>query len=132
MPGVRVPVRTLAAAAAATSVLCTAGGALAATAPAPGTSAPPTPPGLTFVPPVVGPICVNIGAIIIDGKVINPSLRVCTPGFTAPPIVWRSRPMIPLQVDLQPRLVDFSDALALDGRYSYVRRFEPGELAIAK
>jgi hypothetical protein len=45
-----------------------------------------TPPGLLFTPPSVGPITVDIGAIIIDGKVMNPELRVSTPGVTAPPI----------------------------------------------
>ena len=86
MKRVRIPIRTLAAAAVATSMLGTAGGALAATDPA--TTATP-PPGLTFVPPAVGPICVNLGAIVIGGKVISPSLHVCTQGVTVPPIVWR-------------------------------------------
>jgi hypothetical protein len=44
-----------------------------------------TPPaGLNFTPPKVGPIGVDIGAIIIDGKVINPALHVQTPGATVP------------------------------------------------
>jgi hypothetical protein len=86
MARIKIPVRTLAAAAAATSMLGTAGGALAATTPAASAS---PPPGLTFIPPSVGPICVNIGAIVIQGKVISPSLHVCLPGFTVPPIVWR-------------------------------------------
>jgi hypothetical protein len=40
--------------------------------------------GLNFTPPKVGPIGVDIGAIIIDGKVINPALHVQTPGATVP------------------------------------------------
>jgi hypothetical protein len=43
---------------------------------------------LTFVPPAVGPIAVNIGAIIIGGKVISPALHVQTPGYTLPPIAF--------------------------------------------
>jgi hypothetical protein len=40
--------------------------------------------GLNFTPPKVGPIAVDIGAIIIGGKVINPALHVQTPGVTVP------------------------------------------------
>jgi hypothetical protein len=43
-------------------------------------------PGLTFVPPAVGPIAVHIGAIIIDGQQISPGVDVSTPGTTVPPI----------------------------------------------
>lgn len=43
-------------------------------------------PGLTFVPPAVGPIAVHIGAIIIDGQQISPGVNVSTPGTTVPPI----------------------------------------------
>ncbi|MCW2963310.1 MAG: hypothetical protein JWO17_562 [Actinomycetia bacterium] len=42
--------------------------------------------GLNFIPPKVGPIAVNIGEVIIDGKVISPALHVATPGVTLPPI----------------------------------------------
>jgi hypothetical protein len=41
---------------------------------------------MTFVPPKVGPIAVNIGEVMIDGKVISPALHVATPGVTLPPI----------------------------------------------
>jgi hypothetical protein len=44
----------------------------------------PLPAGLNFTPPKVGPIGVDIGAIIIDGKVINPALHVQTQGATVP------------------------------------------------
>ncbi|MDX6453337.1 MAG: hypothetical protein QOH16_3386 [Gaiellaceae bacterium] len=44
-------------------------------------------PGLTFVPPAVGPIAVHIGAIIIDGQQISPGVNVSTPGtIIAPPV----------------------------------------------
>jgi hypothetical protein len=43
-------------------------------------------PGLTFIPPAVGPIAVHIGAIIIDGQQISPGVNVVTPGTTPPPI----------------------------------------------
>jgi hypothetical protein len=42
-------------------------------------------PGLTFVPPAVGPIAVHIGAIIIDGQQISPGVNVSTPGTSVPP-----------------------------------------------
>lgn len=56
---------------------------------------PPSPPsgaGPMFIPPKVGPIGVNIGAIIIDGKVISPALHVATPGVTLPPIAFPVSP----------------------------------------
>jgi hypothetical protein len=43
-------------------------------------------PGLTFIPPAVGPIAVHIGAIIIDGQQISPGVNVSTPGTNPPPI----------------------------------------------
>jgi len=42
-------------------------------------------PGLTFIPPAVGPIAVHIGAIIIDGQQISPGVNVSTPGTNPPP-----------------------------------------------
>ncbi|HEX4680255.1 MAG TPA: hypothetical protein VH210_13740 [Gaiellaceae bacterium] len=57
---------------------------------APATPLPSLPSGsgtaMTFVPPKVGPIAVNIGEVMIDGKVISPALHVATPGVTLPPI----------------------------------------------
>jgi hypothetical protein len=35
---------------------------------------------IQFTTPAVGPIVVDIGAIIINGKLINPELRVVMPG----------------------------------------------------
>jgi hypothetical protein len=65
----------------------------AGTASIPGSFALPTltglwPSSLTFVPPNVPAIRVDIGAIIISGKVISPGLHVSLPGITLPPIVF--------------------------------------------
>jgi hypothetical protein len=79
----RLPVRTLSAAAVAAGSLGLAGTAVADS----GTSAPPSP-LLTFVPPKVGPIRVDIGPTIISGKVMDPGLHVALPGFSLPPMTW--------------------------------------------
>jgi hypothetical protein len=66
-------------------------GLIALAAPIAGASADTTAtrsPLLTFVPPKVGPLTVSIGAIIINGQVINPALNVSTPGVSLPPITW--------------------------------------------
>jgi hypothetical protein len=87
----------LSAAAVAASLVGLAGpvaGARAATAPPaftlPAFTLPPV--LLTFVPPKVGPIRVDIGPTIIDGKVINPGLHVLMPGISLPPITWSFPP----------------------------------------
>jgi hypothetical protein len=58
-----------------------------------GTTSPASPPApasglLTFVPPSVGPLRVNIGPTIIGGKMISQGVNVSTPGVTLPPITW--------------------------------------------
>jgi hypothetical protein len=82
---------TAAAAAAAASLLATAapvGAAQAAVVPAsPGGQC--TGPGMNlFVPPSVAPLSVNIGAIIIQGRLMNPPLNVSSPGISLAPICW--------------------------------------------
>ena len=81
-------IRTISAAAVATGLLAIpASNARAAGAPPP--SGPLTlPAGLTFVPPSVGPLSVDIAPTIINGKVINPGLHVLMKGVTLPPISW--------------------------------------------
>jgi hypothetical protein len=78
------------AAAAATGLLALAipaAGASAATAP-PAAVPNAKLPALTFVPPRVGPISVDIAATIINGQVVNPGLHVLMPGVSLPPISW--------------------------------------------
>jgi hypothetical protein len=83
-------IRTHAAAAAA------AAGLLAIATPVAGASTSTTPtasgppslplPGLTFVPPRVGQLSVDIGPTIINGKVIDPGLHVVSPDVSLPPV----------------------------------------------
>jgi hypothetical protein len=43
---------------------------------------------LKFVPPSVGPITVDLGATIINGKVMAPPVHVGVPGVKLAPITW--------------------------------------------
>jgi hypothetical protein len=63
-----------------------AAGASAATLPA--VTSTPGSPLLTFVPPKVGPLSVDIAPTIINGKMTDPGLHVLMPGITLPPITW--------------------------------------------
>ena len=60
--------------------------AASAAAPPPATTMPPI--AMTFVPPRVGPLSVDIGVTVINGQVISPGVHVITPGATVPPFIW--------------------------------------------
>jgi hypothetical protein len=45
-------------------------------------------PLITFVPPRVGPLSVNLGPTIIDGQQISPGVSVSTPGTSLPVMTW--------------------------------------------
>jgi hypothetical protein len=84
--------KPFAAAAAAVCLLAWAAPAAHASDPTtPATATPP--PTLTFVPPKVGPLRVDIGPTIINGKVINAGLHVLMPGVSLPTFQWTLPPM---------------------------------------
>jgi hypothetical protein len=89
-------IRTYAAAAAAAAGLLAMATPVAgaSTSTAPTASGPPSLPlpGLTFVPPRVGQLSVDIGPTIINGKVIDPGLHVVSPDVSLPPISWTLPP----------------------------------------
>jgi hypothetical protein len=93
-PTMTIVPRAVAAALVAAAAL-TAGGpaadasTLAIAAPVASAAAPSPPaPVLTFAPPSVGPICVDLGPIIIGGAMMNPGLNVCSSGASLPPMHW--------------------------------------------
>jgi hypothetical protein len=85
-------IRTCSAAAAAAASL------LAMATPVAGASTPTTPmaslppglaaPALTFVPPRIGRLSVDIGPTIINGVVTDPGLHVLAPDVTLDPTSW--------------------------------------------
>jgi hypothetical protein len=82
-------IRTISAAAVAAGLLAIpVSGASAATAPAASGLPITLPSGLTFVPPRVGALSVDIGPTIINGKVVDPGLHVLKPAVSLPPMSW--------------------------------------------
>jgi hypothetical protein len=89
-------IRTFSAAAGAAGLLAIAAPvAGAGTTPSPEASGPPSPPplALTFVPPKVGQLSVDIGPTIINGEVIDPGLHVVSPATDLPPMSSTWPPM---------------------------------------
>jgi len=86
----RLPTRTCTAVAAATGLFAIATTAAGADTPmTPGAAPDQTAmPAFAFVPPRVGPLSVDIGPTIINGKVMDPGLHVMTPGTTLPTFTW--------------------------------------------
>jgi hypothetical protein len=91
-------IRTLSAAASAAGQLAIAAPVAGASAtPSPQATGPPSPPppAVTFVPPWVGQISVDIGPTIFNGEVIDPGLHVVSPATELPPMssTWPPMPM---------------------------------------
>jgi hypothetical protein len=72
-------------------------GAGAATTPAASTPQSPQPPMLTFTPPKVGPLSVDIAPTIINGKVVDPGLHVLMPGTSLPTLNWTPEGWMPVR-----------------------------------
>jgi hypothetical protein len=66
--------------------------ASAATPPGPAATSPP-PLGLTFVPPRVGPLSVDIAPTVLNGQVTDPGLHVLMPGASVPADAWTLPPI---------------------------------------
>jgi hypothetical protein len=85
-------IRTFSAVATAGLMALTASAGVAAAETTPPASGPPMP-ALTFVPPRVGALSVDIGPTIINGKVTDPGLHVLLHGTTLPPMSGTLPPM---------------------------------------
>jgi hypothetical protein len=86
-------IRNYAAAAAAAAGLLAVATPVASASTTPPASASIPRAALTFVPPKVGPLSVDIAPTIINGQMTDPGLHVLSPAVSLPPIAWTLPPM---------------------------------------
>ncbi|MDX6728701.1 MAG: hypothetical protein QOK49_3506 [Baekduia sp.] len=67
--------------------------AASATTPSGPAALSPLPLGLTFVPPRVGPLSVDIAPTVLNGQVTDPGLHVLMPGASVPADAWTLPPI---------------------------------------